>query len=194
MKLYNKSLYPDELLKQTLRVTGRLSGARTQNVVVKITNGRRGGHSSNGVCHHGGLVYDWHLTAKAARRKSKARMVSTDGAWLHITLQHPLKHKVFEQKGGCRRGSDSALELAANIIDLMLHEWAHVAEKQSPQFHSLPQSRRVHGRRPQWGTRPEEIRAENVRSDAQARRTLALDDAELALAEFIDGVEQPHDA
>ncbi len=151
MKLYNKTKLPDAVLERLLIAAGRAVGARTTNVVVKVTQGRHRGCS--GMASHASYVNTWHLHRV---RKWKSERVSTDGGWFRITIPQ------FSQ------GWD-ALALAQQFFEVAMHEWKHIADYQAGRWTMAWSHASSGGRRPIHDRRPEELRAINAVDDAVAK-------------------------
>ncbi len=152
MKLYNKTKLPDAVLERLLIAAGRAVGARTGNVVVKVTQGRNAGVS--GMAHHATFVNTWHLKQVS---KWKSENVRTDGEWFKVTMPW------------FRPGWDS-LAVAQTFFEVAMHEWVHIRDYQAGGRWSMPwASRGTGGRRARHDSRPEELRAINAVDDAIAK-------------------------
>ena len=169
MKLFNKCRVLDEALEPVLVAAGRAVGARTGNVVVKVTVSR---HRLSGMAHQATFVNTWHL--KRVKKWSSER-VYTDGGWFKVSV--PM------QVDGLRAAEDFFL--------LAMHEWVHIKDYQTGKW-SLPWSSAGRGgRRPRHDSRPEELRAINAVDDAVASGAIRRNqDTIIALAIVLDSLHR----
>jgi hypothetical protein len=180
MKLYNKTKCPDEIIRPLLLAAGKSIGARTTNVVVKVTQGRS--LSSKGCVRNAPLVYSWHLKNLKCRRKptnsNLGQLIQTDGGWIEITLpklKRPDIMKCF---------TADAITLAERFYKTAQHEWAHIKDNQK---HITPKTPKTpSGRRIQWSERPCEIYAQN---EAENAKPINIDDNILALALYFEDTQ-----
>jgi hypothetical protein len=170
VKFYNKSSLPTKVLERVIAAAGRRSGARIENVVVKVTQRRRR-YDVSGEAQRCAFVYAWHLMPK---RKFMAQdYVATDGGYFTLTVPRPGK------------GVYDALHIAETIYKVALHEWVHIADYQAlNRGEQLAFSKKLgSGRRPLHDRRPEELRAINKVDEVTARPLPKSDqDAIIALA------------
>ena len=167
VKLYNQTRIPDELLRRLLARTARRIGARS-GIVVKVT---RAQSHITGEVKKASAVREWWVRRRNKDGSLKKRFLETDCAYMRLALV---------DYAGC---DAHALQRAGAIIDIMLHEWAHVRDNQRGE---RDYSRRgPNGRRPAWRDRPEEIRAQWQAREAGEKRSAIDDDLELELAEAL---------
>lgn len=153
-KLYNRTKWPDGLLKSVLTRTARLAGARGTGVVVRVTQGRRRGwaHGNAKAC---GAVARWWATG----RSNAKGWLATDDGRIALTLPPLHEHGAQWDVAG----------VAADIYRICIHEWRHVADFQAPTRLAFSSDGRIGYRRPAWADRPEEIRAMDTEADAAER-------------------------
>ncbi len=165
MKLYNRSLIPDEALHPALVKAGRLVGARTRDVVVRV-NGNWRNHVSHGVFWNRKFVdknwlegkrRDWttHLYCTA----TAPPMVETDGGMIELWIG--LRQGLINiQSFPTLYSTYSAAEkLVKQFFSTAIHEWKHIADYQNGEVFSGYGQVGAGSRRPNWDVRPEEIRA-----------------------------------
>ncbi len=155
MKLYNRSLIPDDVLYPVLVKAGRLAGARTEGVVMRV-NGNWRNWVTHGEVYRGYSVNKNWLHGKGASRNKV--WIKTDGGRVELWLglrqglsdlhNNPTTYNPLD--GAARR-------LANRFFSSAIHEWKHIADFQD-RFAKFSQ-RKIGGRRPNWEDRPEEIRA-----------------------------------
>lgn len=150
MKLYNKTKLSDVVLESLLTAAGRCVGAKTANVIVKVTQGRW--RAVSGMAHMADFCYAWHL--KRCTVAGRTRVIRTDGGWFSITIPAP------------RHGYDQ-LAVAQQVFEVAMHEWVHIRDYQAGGRWRMPfASRGPSGRRPRHDRRPEELRAINAVDEA----------------------------
>ena len=167
VKLYNRTRLPDDLLLGLLARTARRIGARS-GIIVKVTRARS---RCTGEVKEASAVREWWVRRRNKDGALKERLIETDCAYMRLALV---------DYAGC---DAHALHRAGVIIDLMLHEWAHVRDNQRGED---DYSRRgASGRRPAWADRPEEVRAQFAAKCAGKTTTDVDDDLELELVEAL---------
>lgn len=153
LKLYNKTRLSNAIIEPLLTAAGRCVGAKTANVIVKVTQGRWRGVS--GMAHMAAFCYAWHL--KRCTLAGRKRLISTDGGWFSITI--PAPHPECDQ-----------LAIARQVFEVAMHEWVHIRDYQAGGCWRMPfASRGPSGRRPRHDRRPEELRAINAVDEALDR-------------------------
>jgi hypothetical protein len=164
IKLYNLSALPDEPMRTLLTRAKRLAGCRG-DVIVKVT---RGGHTCTGKASPCDWVSRWFLSSRRYAKPSgeqKKGHVSTDGGYVLMQPYHPPERAL--RHGGFSANYKDPLNWAQRFFETAIHEFAHVRDFQAGGSRVLPWSRKGdNGRRPAWGKRPEEIRAQNVTDGA----------------------------
>ena len=167
VKLYNQTRLPDDLLRRLLARTARRIGARS-GIIVKVTRARS---HITGEVKGASAVREWWVRRRNKDGTLKERLLETDCASMRLALV---------DYAGC---DAHALQRAGVIIDIMLHEWAHVRDEQ--QGERDYSQRGPGGRRPSWADRPEEVRAQFAAWWAKAEPDRIDDDLELELAEAL---------
>lgn len=133
MKLYNRTRCPDAVLAAVLNAAGKLSGARTAGVVVKVTAGA----SVRGLAFRADWVRLGFLTGRGFSGTS--RKVGTDRGYYRIILP-------------CRAAfSDDPIKLAQHFFQTAIHEWVHIRDFQHHECFCNFNRR--------WANRPHERRA-----------------------------------
>ena len=186
MKLYNKTKCPDEILKPLLVAAGKSVGARTANVVVKVTQGQYG-HSCKGMSYNHFAVYTWHLWGrKKKERKYRKGSIRTDSGWFEITLPGNLHtcfvNAEFDKEKGIVVGEVNHIGHAENFYKTAQHEWGHIKDYQDGTYTRTP--RTSSGRRIAWTDRPCEQAAMNRVEDA--KKIKGIDDLILNLAIYFE--------
>jgi len=138
MKLYNKTKYPDELLKPLLIEAGKAVNARTTNVIVIVTQGK------SGVAHQASAVYKWVLDKKRETKTGeyKQRLVYTDGGYFKIRIPYPISSKQWLK-------SWDLIGIVENIYSVACHEWQHIKQYQTNKyrFHDINERKKRHDNR-----------------------------------------------
>ena len=167
MRLYNKSIFPDEILRDLLTSSARSLGraVRTGKVVVKVTqkNYRMG-------CS--GLASD--VCKVRGSWTGSRRWASCEGAF-RISMP------------GVRRGYDvDPLAVAQSCWEVMRHEWSHIADYQAG--NRFRERKLSDGRRQRHDSRPCEIAVQDRMDEADGKGNTAdrAADAILALGVFIE--------
>ncbi len=156
MKLWNKTRIPDNVVHALVAKAGRAVGARTAKVVVVVKSTNR---------DHGQAYSCSHVRACSpifGRGRSKSRRwIRTDGGYIELFVQRYPGFNIGS--GDARNTEDNAARLAQKMFELAMHEWGHIADFQANDAGAgleFSKRGRRSGRRPAWGDRPEEIRAE----------------------------------
>lgn|GEM_PF-6261369 len=189
MKLYNRTTIPTEVLEAIIVQAGRNVGARTSGVVAKVTRGRS--YCVSGVAKKCTHIRHWFLMGKSCPKSPEAQRTArwgrTDGGYFTMTVGR------IEATAGLYHGT----KLAEEVYETALHEWAHIADYQSPLYGTpaLAWSKPgASGRRCAWKRRPEEIRAQDAvyKAKEKARKRLVKkpEAALLQLAHFFAGEGQ----
>lgn len=167
MKLYNKTRCPNELLRPLLVAAGKSIGAKTGEVVVKITQGHYG--RSCGMAVDCDFVYSWHLRrlkyhhTKKKWIRNHGRAIQTDGGWIRITLPGTCCYHFKRDKNG--KKFITFLSQAEEFYEVAQHEWAHINDFQKDS--NLPTPHTPSGRRVAWKDRPIERSAMNQVKEAK---------------------------
>ena len=170
MKLYNRTRCPDEVLAPLLTAAGRAVGTRTGKVIVKVTQGSRGG--CQGETNSCAWVREFALATRKYTKdgKLKRRLVATDGGWIRMTLPGP--HPAYDP-----------LDQAERFYRLAVHEWAHVKDYQDG-------GKRFGDYNKRWANRPHEMRANRMCAEAMEREEAGQikgrDEEILALAIWLE--------
>ena len=151
MKLYNKTKCPDEIIEPILIAAGKSVGARTTNVVVKVTQTQK--RWTRGHVWGQSAVYKAELATRQYKKDGTYRFgkVKTDCAYMTIGLP------------GLHHGLN-VIQQAVEGWKVMQHEWAHVRDFQKRKWLSTPTT--PSGRQIKWRDRPCEISAECQVSEA----------------------------
>jgi hypothetical protein len=141
--LLNRTAIDDKIVERLLLKAAKAIGARTEGAVARISSGSRGGAGRA-----------WNVSFIGDRTTGK-RYQTPDG-FIEISVG---------VKG-------DPLKAAEEFFETARHEFGHLRDFQTPGFYSRPDSDRLkkNGKRPAWGTRPEEIRAENYVYDADKKK------------------------
>jgi len=181
IKLYNKTKCPNKILEPLLIAAGKSVGARTSNVVVKVTQGHS--ISIRGRAH-AGFPYLWHLRNLKCRRNPKrfgtgepplGKLVQTDGGWFEITL--PKLTSIVRINTKYDR-----VDCASSFYKVAQHEWGHIRDYQQgtmTRSHRTPSGRRI-----RHDDRIEEIRANSYVENA--KKISNADDLILDLALWLE--------
>jgi hypothetical protein len=139
MKLYNKTKYPNELLEPLLKEAGKAVGARTTNVIVKVTQGRY--RYCRGMAHKCGWVKKWFLDTRAHRKGGvylKEGMVGTDGGYFTLTMPNPFIPDWVKNSEHFKAWSEAhnhdGLTISELIYSVASHEWQHINQYQENKF------------------------------------------------------------
>ncbi len=139
MKLYNKTKYPDELLEPLLAEAGKAVGARTSNVIVKVTQGRY--YNCRGLATRCGWVSRWFLATRAYRKGGvylREGDVSTDGGYIRLTLPNPFIPEWIKKsehyEAWAKSHKHDGLTFSELIFSVASHEWQHIKQYQKGKF------------------------------------------------------------
>lgn len=161
MKLINKTKCPDNILKALLEEAGLAIGARLgskdalHGEVVVVVNQGRSYYNRGEARYLNGLV----------RTKDTGKdWLMMDGGFIRLWLPSPRYVRKLSQSCGVY----DAMQFAENMFSTIIHEWGHIFDYQSGMF-AQSNSRKyanVQGksRRTTWAKRPEEIRANAMRT------------------------------
>lgn len=146
MKLYNYTTISDGILKPMFSKSARFAKARSSGVVVIVKQ-----RTQNCMYNHtsGNVIRCWKVKVGCSTIGEGGKWVTTDKARMLITLPHV-------------RTYHKHTRMANDVYEIMLHEWAHIADHQNDDGTLEWSGCNSRGRRPNWKNRPEEIRAERV--------------------------------
>jgi len=156
MILFNNTKIPDELLKPLLKAAARAVGARLGKVPVKLTQGRYS--HTQGHFHNCLWVKRWALTGvrKWDRNeklrpawKKDDRKVYCDGGYIRLAMP--------AHNGSC--SEDEIGPMVRFCFEIMMHEFAHVADAQEYKVFRSSYPFPGAQRRKKWGRRHIEVSA-----------------------------------
>ncbi len=172
MKLYNKTKYPDSLIRPVLLLAAREAKTRSIDVVVKLTTSQHQAMVS-------GKAYDWigvkefWLLPRSRNQDGtlKKREIKCDGV-IHISLPY------------IDDNPHDALDRVMDIYKLSVHEFAHITEYQQNNMFEI--KRDLKDRRKHHDNRPWEKQADRVMNKAINKLKGSKQDCLLALAIYLE--------